>query len=257
MNQNTAVQQLASAVRPVPTSASAKEREWVFSPYSFSLGLLLVVGLLSIFYFVFGYVFRDALDSQSRMVLCLAGLFDLQGENNLPAIFSALLLLLASGLLLFIYRTSHGAGQAHYWRLLSLLFFFLSLDEAFLVHESINIASGGLTPNNSGGWFGWAWVIPYGVATLLVSLYFLRFLIQLPRKTARLFVLSGGLYVFSALCLEMFESFLITNWGWSLLFRVVSDAEEVLEMAGVILFLYALLDYLSPQNKQIVIRTGR
>lgn len=255
MIQNTAAPRLLNAVRPTRTAVPNQEREWVFSPNSLAQNLLAITIFLAGIYLVFGYIFRDALDSESKTVLFLAGLFDLQGENNIPAIFSALLLLLASGLLLFIYRTGKGAGRAHYWRLLSLIFFFLALDEAFAIHETISLSTGFLIPKNSGGWFGWAWVIPYGIATLLICLYFLRFLMQLPIRTARFFIAAGGLYIFSALCLEMFESFLFANWGWTLLFRIVSDAEEVLEMSGVILFLYALLDYLSPQNKQIIVRT--
>lgn len=254
MNQASALQRMAALLRPAPAAASVTNRELRFSPRSFAKNLLVFTALLAGCFFLFGYVFRDALDSTNSIMLFLASLFDLQSENNVPAIFSALLLLLCSGLLLFIYQTGRGAGQPHHWRLLSVILFFLALDEAFTIHESINGSAAVLIPENSGGWFGWAWVIPYAIVSLIAGIYFIPFIFQLPRRTGRLFFASGLLYVASALGLEMVESFLVSNWGWSILFKVVGDAEEILEMWGIILFIYALLDYLSPKNKQIVLR---
>jgi hypothetical protein len=64
-------------------------------------------------------------------------LFDVDGEQNIPSLYSASALLLCSILLATITYAKKLAGDAYvrHWGTLSIIFLFLSLDEALSLHE--------------------------------------------------------------------------------------------------------------------------
>jgi hypothetical protein len=172
--------------------------------------------------------------------------FHLNGENNLPTWFSTLILFVCSLLLGLIADVKRRAGEAYrtHWAVLALIFAYLSLDEMASLHELLN------EPLRQ--WFGgetvlfWPWVIPFALLTLVFALLYLRFLLNLPRVTRWLFTAAGIVYAGSALGFELLESWSFTRYGsyehpTMRLFVVV---EESLEILGICLFVYALLDYL-------------
>ena len=69
---------------------------------------------------------------------------------------------------------------------------------------------------------------------------------RLPRKTLRLFVLSGIIYLTGAILLDMAEGALVEEYGWyDPLYCFLYTCEEFLEMLGLIIFIYALSSYKS------------
>ena len=117
-------------------------------------------------------------------------------------------------------------------------------DELFQVHEALILP---LREKFSlSGVFYFAWVIPYGIAAVLIAIAFLRFIVSLPRKTARLIVLSGATYVSGALGFEMLGGFAASSFGESAaIYAMAATIEELLEMIGIALFIYSLLSYMS------------
>lgn len=165
----------------------------------------------------------------------LVGLFSLSYEGNLPTWYSSALLLVCAVTLGFI---APGAppGEARYWSLLAAVFGYLSIDEAVGLHEQLNDVvhlSGPL-------YFGW--IVPAGLAVLLLGLAYLRFLRDLPPETRRRFVLAGALYVGGALLMEIPLGLWTEAHGdGDLGYALIDFAEESLEMIGASLFLVALL----------------
>jgi len=180
--------------------------------------------------------------------LGLRPLLNLNGEANLPAWFSAALLLAAAAVLAVIWRTTPrgpGSGRRH-WAVLAAVFAFLSADEAAEIHEMLNPLREHF---GGGGLLYWAWVVPYGIAGLVFVAAYARFLTRLPARTARLFVVSGVLYVGGALVLEMAGGVAMHRVGRGTLpVVVVYTLEELAEMSAVVLFIYALLDYLARRD---------
>jgi hypothetical protein len=180
--------------------------------------------------------------------LGLRPLLNLNGEANLPAWFSAALLLAAAAVLAVIWRTTPaGAGSGRrYWAVLAAVFVFLSADEAAEIHEMLNPLREHF---GNGGLLYWAWVVPYGIAGLALVAAYARFLTRLPSRTARLFVASGVLYVGGALVLEMAGGMVMDRVGRGTLPVVaLYTLEELAEMSAVVLFIYALLDYLAQRD---------
>ncbi|HEX6144165.1 MAG TPA: hypothetical protein VFZ01_15720, partial [Geminicoccaceae bacterium] len=94
-----------------------------------------------------------------------------------------------------------------------------------------------------------------GIVVVIFGLIYLRFLLALPRRTQSLFLLAGALYLGGAIGIEMLAWHYRyplhapdpTDWEGSkdIVWALLSHLEEVLEMVGVAIFLYALLSYLA------------
>ena len=184
-------------------------------------------------------------------------MFDLEGEANAPAWFSSALLLACAALLAVLAaagRRRRGDGLA--WTGLALGFAAMSLDEAAMVHEQL------IEPLRNAFGFGgllWhAWV-PVGAAVALAAgIAYARFLWRLPRRTALRFAVAGAVFLSGALALEMVGGAFIEAEGRrNLAYAAVMTLEEVAEMAGVILFLRALLLHLRDEVGPVTLRWGR
>ena len=137
------------------------------------------------------------------------------------------------------------------WFVLGAIFFFLGFDEAFAIHEELNaplrsaLGLGGhqLVPDYT-SLFYYAWVIPYGILTLIVGLIYLPFLYNLPSRTRNLFFLAGAMYVTGALVLELVEGLIQSVGAPRPIYVLLYVIEETLEMGGIILFINALLEHM-------------
>ncbi len=140
--------------------------------------------------------------------------------------------------------------------MLAFIFLLLSMEEAASFHDLLNISTlKTYLPTNR--FLRWTWVIPGGLLALTVFMLYIPFLRALPRRTAGLILLAGVLFVGGAVGFEMIESAIFTvKGGFNLSFILTAHAEELLEMVGVILFIYALLDYIEPRWLVSVCRHG-
>ena len=174
--------------------------------------------------------------------------FNVDKENNIPTYFATVLLLMSSSLLALIASVKASAGDcfARHWIVLATIFLFLSIDEASSLHERLMSPVRDLL--GVGGWLRFAWVIPGMLFVGVFALSYLKFLFHIPRRPRIFFTLAGCLYVSGAIGLEMIgghhAAFYRVN---SFTYGVITTIEEGLEMAGIIVFIYALLVYLSTE----------
>ncbi len=137
------------------------------------------------------------------------------------------------------------------------------------IHEAIGHQSEHLLHNTTGftpsGAISFFWVVPGAAFTLIVVLAYLRFLAQLPQTTRRLFLFAGALFVLGALGIEMLSAQVlsssegIVSWVVSsgsmvdresasaiprLIVGLQTSIEEMFEMLGLTVFVYALLAYI-------------
>lgn len=188
----------------------------------------------------------------------LVPLFDMDGEHNIPAYFSAIILLIAAFLLSTIasFKKRKGDSYARRWRILSIIFLYLTMDEAACIHELLfrptqEILGTGWLPSPFLGW-----VIPGSALVLIFALSYWKFLLHLPAKSRRLFLIAGILYAGGAVGMELITIYYANLYGTKSLlpYAIMSTVEETLEMAGIILFIYALLDYIASSVKEIRFR---
>lgn len=201
------------------------------------VALLLTLGLLSIYlHFVRGY----------ETAFGFVPLFDLDGEYNIPAFYSALAIWSSSILLwqIYHYKRQQGNGEAHYWKVLCFVFVYLGLDEMASLHENF----GRLAP------LVWKlipslthsrkWIAPFLPLLGLFAFYFLPFYLRLDHRTRLRLTLAGLVYVSGAIGVELLGAWYADQHQLPVLVRALFSAlEEAMEMVGIVLFIRALLLY--------------
>lgn len=187
----------------------------------------------------------------------LVPLLYLDGERNIPTYFSILLMLAAASLLAIITIVNRKQGLPYIWKwaILSLGFFFMAFDEAFQVHERLTLPVRSLLGETNLGLFYFAWIVPAIGLVLCLAMFFRRFLLHLPVRARLRFLTAGALYLGGAIGIESIggryaESLVAADWTYSLFVA----AEEGLEMAGLVVFLWALLEYCAESYGKIQLR---
>ena len=173
--------------------------------------------------------------------------FNFDTEKNIPSIFSSLLHFSAAILIFWIAGSKfHIKKRTYFWIPLGILFLFLGFDELLRIHEK-------LSPNISGfeessGLFYYKWIIPYGIAVIILGFLFLKPILELPKKTVFGFVAAGCIFILGAVGLEMIGGWFITS-DYSQIrdlrkitpIFILYTIEELLEMIGMVYFIYELL----------------
>ncbi len=195
-----------------------------------------------------------ALTGHERL-LGLIWFFDVDSERNLPTAFSTFLLFFAAVLLVIVAlfeKTRTQRGDVFYWSVLAVGFLFMAGDEAFSVHERLIEPGRILMGNRDLGVFYYAWVIPYSALVLIIALPFSRFMWRLPVRTRAVFAMAAILFVGGALGVEMIGGrFAEANGRHNLTYQMITTVEEGLEMAGVVVFIWALLVHLADGGQEL------
>jgi len=178
-------------------------------------------------------------------------------DSSLPTWYSSFALLICALLLALITAIKRKAGDTYtyYWFFLSALFFYISIDEVATLRETLDTA----TPDYLGGIFYHTWTVVGIPFVIIFAVIYLKFLASLPKDTKRLFAVAGGVFVLGAVGVEMLASLINSQMNstdystdsmlyTSMLYDTVTTFEEYFEMLGVIIFIYALLLYLTQQN---------
>lgn len=178
--------------------------------------------------------------------------FSVSGEGKLATFYSGVTMLAAAALLVFISmrEPARGAFRVH-WAALGVIFTLMAMDEMVQIHELSTRITREFFGITSGPLYH-AWVIPAMVFLAFMALAYGRFLWKLPRRSSVLFVVAGVVYVGGALVMEMVDSAYLAAYGHDLGYGVLATLEEVGEMAGMVIFIYALLDHLerlSPDSR--------
>lgn len=171
-------------------------------------------------------------------------LFNLDGELTLPAWFESSMMLFAALLMALNGAAArrHDPRNAVPWFVLAGIFVFLSADESMQIHERLSIVV------NSFGTFtgvlAYSWVVAMTPIAIGIGLVFLPFLLRLPSPVGRRLLVAGIVFVLGAIGCELIGGWLMSRGetGWPYALEVA--AEETLEMAGLVLAIGAVLDYL-------------
>ena len=207
--------------------------------------LFMVVAVLLVLDIIMEYLKHE---TGRDFVFGLVRLFDVDGEANIPSLFSTLLLM-SSGILLWLIsgeEKNRGGRDAGRWKVLAVVFLYLAVDEAAVLHELFIVPGGELLGKDRWGIFNFAWVIPYSVLVLVLGIYFIGFFLRLPAVTKVRFLLAAVLFVGGSLGFEFIEGVVAKAQSEnSTTYWVLTVIEEGMEMAGVIVFIHALLEYIA------------
>lgn len=180
-------------------------------------------------------------------------LFNLDRELNFPTWYSALMIGFCAVLLKIIALGKKQQSDRYTpdWQLLSLIFCWLGIDEVVSIHEILIIPE--ISEAFNLPWFLHSmWVIPGTIFVLWFAKRYLKFLHHLPLKSRRYFWLAALSYIGGALIMEMIGSYFAEAYGQQrLTYALIATLEEVMEMTGIVVFIYGLLDYLRQWLNQL------
>ncbi|PHS36982.1 MAG: hypothetical protein COB07_11690 [Sulfurovum sp.] len=224
------------------------------NPKKVFMVLLIIISLL-LFFHIIALICKYYFDLYDfTIVKVINNLFNFNLERNIPTLYSALALFLSSLLLLIIAIKHKNIGSAYVgWFGLMFIFLFVGFDEISMVHERVSpLVQQAL---NTTGVLYYAWVIPYGAISAILAVLYLRFLLRLPKTIGILFIVSGTIFLSGAIGFEMLGSVVHMEEGRNnnLHYAVLYTVEELLEMLGIALFIYALLSYISDQFDYLTI----
>jgi hypothetical protein len=195
-----------------------------------------------------------------NFLLGLVPLFSIGSDKNLPTFYSAFAILFCAILLTLIGRASTKDRYLSfgYWYGMAVVFVFLSVDEMLMLHErTIDPLR---TMLDASGLLYYTWVLPYGIGVLIFAAIYARFLFRLRRRTRLLFVIAGTIYVVGAIGVEMLTGlYFESHGGGNPGYVALQTVEETLEMSGIVIFIFALADYLDHQfnGLRLVLSSGR
>lgn len=188
----------------------------------------------------------------------LVRLFYVEEERNIPTFFSGLLLMFAALLLALVTILGRKQGDPDVlkWMILTFGFVSMTFDEFMSYHEKLIMPIRRLLPDVTGGIFFFSWVIPAIVVIVFLGLFFLRFLLRLPARTRRAFLIAATLYLGGAIGGELMEGRYRALNGdvEDFNFSMLATVEESLEMAGVIVLIHALLRFIALKYKEVQFR---
>ncbi|MGI9271313.1 MAG: hypothetical protein ACR2QT_06020 [Woeseiaceae bacterium] len=124
---------------------------------------------------------------------------------------------------------------------MSLVFLFLSADEASQIHEKLDVLHTILEIETATTFL---WTLPYSIIVLVLAIVYFRFLTRLPIPTKRLFVLSAIVFLSGAVGLELLAAAL-RQMQFDRFVSITVVLEEMLEMIGAAIFVYALVRHLA------------
>jgi hypothetical protein len=185
-------------------------------------------------------------------------MWNLDEENNVPTWFASMLLALVGFGLAFVGLMKYQECDRHWWQwfAIALIPLFLSLDDMAQLHEALSRPLS--DEYGFGGLLHWAWLVVALPVVAVLTVLFLPFLLRLPARTAILLLAGAGMTFSGGVILEMFEGWRVdaSGQGGLLLFSMVT-VQEMAELLGSIIALYAVIDYAAGYRPELVLRVER
>ncbi|MCA9972863.1 MAG: hypothetical protein KC425_21750 [Anaerolineales bacterium] len=179
----------------------------------------------------------------------------LNAERNVPTFFCAGLMAFA-GLLfgLIGYARKDMGRDKYYWGALGLLMLFFAVDELIMIHERLNEPMKRLLQLEGYYWF--VWVVPYVVLALILFFAFFGFFKNLPARTRNLLILGAVVFVAGAIGIEVLSGVYLelavkAHTFNEVYYEIASGFEEIFEMAGLVIVVYALLAFITTEFGEI------
>ncbi len=101
------------------------------------------------------------------------------------------------------------------------------------------------------------WVLPYAALLLVLAAIFWRFIRDLPTRTRLRFLLAAAVYVSGAAGLEIIGGLYHEVHGSKNVgFVLLESFEDTMEMAGMVIFIHALMSYIATELSELRLRVS-
>lgn len=182
-------------------------------------------------------------------------LFDPDQEQSIPRFYSSVLLLLCSGLLsmIAVAKKSDIPGSFLYWSSLALIFLFLAVAKNSAIHETLAVPIRSILKLSKLQFYVWV----YGIVVVIFFGLYRKFLVRLPRRTRLFFALGGVVFLVGAFGFDLLVAYagrLVDHH--SLVYLGLVTLEEALEMSGIVILVYGLLEFMGSELKWVQVRVN-
>ena len=104
-----------------------------------------------------------------------------------------------------------------------------------------------------GPWLYQSWVIPAMIIVGFIGVIYARFWWKLPSYTKLYIFLGSFIYITGAIGVESIGGFVLTTQGLNDWYVQLAHIEEFLEMMGLIIILYSVVEYARRELKSMTI----
>ena len=171
-------------------------------------------------------------------------IFNVDNNISISTWYSSSLLLICALLLVNIsYSQTIGKGNYKlYWKILTIIFFALSITKATSFHKHVFRLTSSMLDRM--GISVPSFIIGL-VLILIFFLFYLRFFMKLQKKVQRLIFIAVMVYVAGSITMELVGGLYSHLYRrHTPIYSLLSGFEELFEMIGSVIFLYALLSYI-------------
>jgi len=219
----------------MPVTISARKIFWILTGISLCL--------LSI-HLAFVYLNTTfELTSYTKMAI---DRFNMDAEVSIPTWFEQTLFLAGSLFSAMLALAQKAKEDKKAWLGISGIMLYLSIDESSAIHELIAEPVRN-TLNIISGPFIFAWTIPVLILIIILTLLYFQFFLRLEKRTRLLLILSGLVFVGGAAGFEIISGayWSYKNFAFDAFYSILTGLEEIFELLGLSMFIYAVLDALS------------
>ena len=230
--------QSAQRRSPPPRASEAERASIQISPLQITMALAAIAAILTVL--SIGQHLYPGNDIPIDRI-------NLDTEASIPTWFQASLMLLAGALaaLIALLRSRASRGYVRHWIVAAVALVVLSADEMLAFHERLIGPMRSLLDVSSGPLY-FAWIVPGVLLVVGFAAAYLPFVAHLPERIRRLLIIAGVLYLTGALAMEALNGAYASSRGQDNLgYMLLTDLEEIFEMAGLLVLVYALLSFLS------------
>jgi len=172
--------------------------------------------------------------------------FNMDLESTITSYYSSFILLISSCMLALITLNRKKVGDRYWrhWCSLALGFLFMSIDESASIHEFL--ANVPLHYLHISARINFSIAILGFIVTLLLFVFYLKFLLYLPASTRKRFIAAGIIYVSGAFGAELVGG-IISLYSHNLdtgIYLAEVVIEESLEILGIVFFIKCLFLYI-------------
>ena len=178
--------------------------------------------------------------------------FNIDQEANIPTWFTAgvafYLAMMASIIALAVKSQGKSAWA---WRGIALMSIYISMDELAGFHE---LAIDPIRDNwEISPWLYQSWIIPAMALVVLISIIYSRFVWKLPMYSKFYLLLGGLIYLTGAIGVESIGGFVLNTQGLNDWYVQLAHIEEFMEMMGLIIILYSVVEYARRELKSMTV----
>jgi hypothetical protein len=216
--------------------------------------LFAIISVLTIIHLTLQYININILNEEFGPYYELTNRLDFDDESSIPTWFGQFLFIIIASLSGLIAILQNDKKARNIWVAISIIALIGSIDEVASIHENILQSIHLLFFDESASTFlanAWIVIVPFLLIGIL--LFIKKAIKTIPHRTLGLMLLSLIIFIIGSVFIDILTS-VEGTMGRFFAQGILVSIEEVLEMLGLSLFIFALVEYIEVNHKEKTIK---